>query len=138
MGKPEIAVAPNSQDAAALRGSLKEWLAATNARDIDKQMSFYNQSVNAFYLSRNTSREAVRAEKDRAFKQANSIDIRAAEPQIRVSPDGNTATMRFRKSYEIEGGGQDRRGAVVQELRWKRVGDQWRIVSERDLKVLQK
>jgi ketosteroid isomerase-like protein len=136
-GPPEVEIAPRNEDAAALRGALNEWVAATNARDINKQMSFYNPTVNAFYRSRNASREAVRAEKARVFERANSIDIRAADPNIRVSPDGNTATMRFRKSYAIEGGGQDRRGAVVQELRWKRVGGQWRIVSERDLKVLQ-
>ena len=99
-------------------------------------MSFYNPTVNAFYLSRNASREAVRAEKARVFSRASTIDIRAAEPQIRVSPDGSTATMRFRKSYQITGGGEDRRGAVVQELLWKRVGNQWKIVSERDVKVL--
>lgn len=138
IAKPEVAVAPNNEDWAALRGALNEWVAATNARDINKQMSFYNPTVNAFYLSRNTSREEVRAEKARVFQNARSIDIRAAEPQIRVSPDGTSATMRFRKSYAIEGGGQDRRGAVVQELRWKRVGNQWRIVSERDLKVLER
>jgi ketosteroid isomerase-like protein len=136
MGKPEIAVAPTGDDAAALRGALNEWVAATNRRDIDRQMSFYNPTVNAFYLSRNASREAVRAEKARVFSRASTIDIRAAEPQIRVSPDGSTATMRFRKSYQIAGGGEDRRGAVVQELQWKRVGNQWKIVSERDVKVL--
>ena len=136
LGKPEIAVAPSNDDASALRGALNEWVAATNRRDIDKQMSFYNPTVNAFYLSRNASREAVRAEKNRVFSRASSIDIRAANPQIKVSPDGNTATMRFRKSYAIEGGGEDRRGAVLQELQWKRVNGRWKIVSERDVKVL--
>ncbi|HEY0544630.1 MAG TPA: nuclear transport factor 2 family protein [Pyrinomonadaceae bacterium] len=136
LGKPEIAVAPGNDDAAALRVALNEWIAATNRRDIDKQMSFYNPTVNAFYLARNASREAVRAEKSRVFARASSIDIRAADPQIKVSPDGNTATMRFRKSYAIEGGGEDKRGAVLQELQWKRVNGHWKIVSERDVKVL--
>lgn len=136
LGKPEIAVAPSDDDASALRGALNEWVAATNRRDIDRQMSFYNPTVNAFYLSRNASREAVRAEKNRVFARANTIDIRAADPQIKVSPDGNTATMRFRKSYAIAGGGEDRRGAVLQELQWKRVGGHWKIISERDVKVL--
>ncbi|MBC7910194.1 MAG: nuclear transport factor 2 family protein [Pyrinomonadaceae bacterium] len=134
----EVIQAADGQDATALRGALSEWVAATNARDIDKQMGFYNTKVDAFYLSRNASREDVRAEKARVFARARVIDVRAAEPQIRVSPDGNAATMRFRKKYAIEGSGQDRRGEVVQELRWKRVGGQWRIVSERDVKVIGK
>jgi hypothetical protein len=45
-------------------------------------------------------------------------------------------TMRFRKKYAIQGGGEDRRVEVVQELRWRRTGDRWKIVSERDLGVI--
>jgi ketosteroid isomerase-like protein len=121
---------------ATLHGALDEWIAATNARDIKRQMDFYNQTVKAFYLTRNVPREAVRAEKSRVFGRANVIDIRASAPGIRLSPDGRTATMRFRKKYAIEGGGEDRRGEVVQELHWRRTGDGWKIVSERDLRVI--
>ncbi|MCA1591638.1 MAG: hypothetical protein LC754_03110 [Acidobacteria bacterium] len=121
---------------AVLRGALDEWVAATNARNIQKQMSFYNPTVNAFYLTRNASREDVRAEKSRVFGSASVIDVRAGTPDIKLSPDGRTATMRFRKKYAIEGGTQDRRGEVLQELRWQRTGKGWKIVSERDLRVL--
>ena len=44
--------------------------------------------------------------------------------------------MRFRKKYNIEGGGHERRGEVLQELRWRRTKDGWKIVSERDLRVI--
>ena len=126
----------NHDVSATLHGALDEWIAATNARDIQRQMDFYNPTVNAFYLTRNVPREAVRAEKSRVFGRANLIDIRAAAPGIRLSRDGRTATMRFRKKYAIEGGGEDRRGEVVQELRWRRTDDGWKIVSERDLRVI--
>lgn len=119
-----------------LRGAFDEWIAATNARDIQRQMAFYNQTVNAFYLTRNVPREAVRAEKSRVFSHAGSIDIRAAAPEIQVSSDGRTATMRFHKKYAIQGGGEDRRGEVLQELRWVRTDEGWKIVSERDLRVI--
>lgn len=119
-----------------LRGALDEWIAATNARDIQRQMNFYNQKVNAFYRTRNVPRDAVRAEKSRVFGRANVIDIQAGAPGIRLSPDGRTATMKFRKKYAIEGGGEDRHGEVVQELRWRRTDDGWKIVSERDLRVI--
>ena len=126
-----------SSDAhATLNGALEEWIAATNARDIQRQMDFYNPTVNAFYRTRNVPREAVRAEKSRVFGRAGLIDIKAAAPGIRLSRDGRTATMRFRKKYAIEGGGEDRRGEVVQELRWRRTNDGWKIVSERDLQVI--
>jgi ketosteroid isomerase-like protein len=119
-----------------LRGALNDWVAATNARDLDRQMSFYNPVVEAFYRQRNASREDVRADKARVFARASSIDIRADEPEIRLSPDGRTAIMRFHKRYAIAGGGEDRRGEVLQELRWQRTSGEWRITSERDLRVV--
>jgi ketosteroid isomerase-like protein len=121
---------------ASLRGALNDWVAATNARDIDRQMIFYNPVVEAFYRSRNASSADVRRDKARVFERASSIDIRAGAPDIRLSPDGRTAIMRFHKRYEIVGGGVDRRGEVVQELRWQRIKGEWRIISERDLRVV--
>jgi hypothetical protein len=99
-------------------------------------MSFYNRVVGSFYRLRNASLADVRADKERVFERASSIDIRAGAPDIRLSADGRTAIMRFRKQYAIAGGGEDRRGEVVQELRWQRADGQWRIVSERDLRVV--
>ena len=121
---------------ASLQSALEEWIAATNARDIKRQMDFYNPTVKAFYLTRNVSRDAVRAEKARVFGQAELINVRAGTPEITFSPDGQTAIMRFRKRYAIEGRGQERRGEVIQELRWRRTDQGWRIISERDLKVI--
>jgi hypothetical protein len=120
-----------------LHGALDEWIAATNARDIQRQMGFYHPTVNAFYLKRDVPLEAIRAEKSRVFGRADVVDIHAAAPGIRLSRDGRTATMRFRKKYAIEGGGEDRRGEVLQELRWRRTAGGWKIVSERDLRVIQ-
>lgn len=121
---------------AALRASLGEWIAATNARDLSRQMSFYDSKLESFYLARGARASAVRAEKERVFGRAGRIAVEADAPDIRLGPDGRTATMRFRKRYRITGGGEDRRGEVVQELRWRKTEKGWRIVSERDLRVL--
>jgi ketosteroid isomerase-like protein len=126
----------SDDEARDLRASLDEWITATNARDIERQMKFYEPTVAAYYLTRNVSRQAVRAEKESVFARASAVDVRADEPQISVTPDGRAATMRFRKQYAIEGGGQDRRGAVIQELRWRRTPQGWRITSERDLRIV--
>ena len=120
-----------------LRAALGEWVAATNARDVGRQMNFYAPTVDAFYLSRNASRDAVRAEKSRVFAAARGVNVQAAAPDIRLSRDGRTAVMRFRKRYQITGGAGERSGEVLQELRWRRTPRGWKIVSERDLRVLQ-
>jgi hypothetical protein len=139
-----VLTAPNSISTAGsgnaaaseLRRSLDEWIDATNRRDIRRQMSFYLPRLQAFYLTRNTPISAVRAEKDRAFSTARSIDIRAAEPEIIFQDGGHTAVMRFRKQYRIEDRQRTRSGEVVQELRWQRTDAGWRILSERDVRVI--
>jgi len=133
---PEAAPAGSDSTADGLRKALNQWIAATNERDINKQMSFYVPRLKAYYLTRNTARAIVRAEKARVFASAALIDIRAEEPEIIFQDGGSIAIMRYRKNYRIENGRQSRRGAVVQELRWQRVGGEWRIFSERDIRVL--
>ena len=119
-----------------LRQAFDSWLEATNQQDIDRQMDFYNSTVNRYYRTRGASTEAVRAEKSRVFGRANTVSVEAGEPSVTLSRDGNQATILFRKRYNIEGEGVERRGEVVQELRWQRVNGQWRIVGERDVKVV--
>jgi hypothetical protein len=137
-GRPATAAAPRAgrRMASDLRRSLDEWIDATNRRDIRQQMSFYAPQLKAFYLTRNTPRSAVRAEKNRAFSTARSIDIRAAEPEIVFQDGGRTAVMRFHKQYRIVDRTRTRAGEVVQELRWQRTPTGWLIFSERDVRVI--
>lgn len=134
---PEVAPAATDSFAAqVLRSALNDWIAATNSRDIDKQMSFYLPRLQAYYLTRATSRAFVREEKVRVFKTATLIDISAEDPEIIFQDGGRTAIMRYRKKYRVDNGLRSRRGEVIQELRWQRAGQEWRIFSERDIKVL--
>ncbi|MDT5294140.1 MAG: hypothetical protein QOJ76_1020 [Acidobacteriota bacterium] len=119
-----------------LRAALSRWVEATNEKDIRRQMDFYVPTLLAYYLTRNTPRDAVRAEKARVFAGATVIDISAEEPEIIFLPGGRAAVMRFRKRYRIEGGRESRRGEVIQELRWRKTDGLWKIYSERDIRVL--
>jgi len=119
-----------------LKRALEDWISATNRRDINSQMAFYMPQMKAFYLTRNTTRDAVRSEKHRAFSTARSIDISAEEPEIVLQDNGRTAVMRFRKSYRIVDRARTRSGVVIQELRWQRTPNGWRIFSERDVRVI--
>jgi ketosteroid isomerase-like protein len=123
-------------EADALRDALGEWIAATNDRDIEKQMSFYAPRLSAYYLARDAARDAVRAEKTRVFSGVRSVSIRAEEPEIIFQDGGRTAVMRFRKRYRINEGARNRAGEVVQELRWRRTNAGWKITSERDIRVI--
>ena len=122
---PEASTAAERADAESLRGALEEWVAATNARDIARQMSFYAPTVRAFYLTRDVPARDVRREKARVFARAEVIDVRAEEPEIIFRDSGSVAIMRFRKRYRIEGGPASRRGEVLLELRWRRTPGGW-------------
>ncbi|HEY0077845.1 MAG TPA: nuclear transport factor 2 family protein [Pyrinomonadaceae bacterium] len=133
---PTPSARAESTEAEALRDALREWVEATNARDIERQISFYMPQLKAFYLARNTPRSFVRVEKARVFARADLIDIRAEEPEIIFQDAGRTAIMRFRKQYRVDEGSRSRRGEVVQELRWQKTGAGWKIFSERDVRVI--
>ena len=125
-----------SSDAAVVSKALESWIAATNGRDLRKHLSFYMPRLKAFYLARNVPREAVRSERARAFERADLIEVHAVAPETILVEDGRVAIMRFRKKYLTKRGAQSHRGEVIQELRWQRTDQGWKIFSERDIKVL--
>lgn len=118
-----------------LKTALGDWISATNNRDINKQMAFYAPTLIAFYQRRNVTQAAVRAEKSRLSSRSTTIDVRASEPEIQLGADGQTATMRFHKSWNFSGD-RPESGEVIQELRWRKTTSGWKIVSERDVEVI--
>jgi hypothetical protein len=136
--KKDASPAPEA-DKKALQTALAGWLAATNSRDLKRQLSYYAPRLEVFYLSRNVARDAVLGEKRDTVGSADRVSITAGAPDIEFGRDGLTAVMTFRKKYVIESGGKRRSGEVVQELRWSRPKvdkQEWRITGERDLRVV--
>lgn len=123
-------------DFAELRAAFDEWIAATNARDIEKLMGFYDSEIDTFYLTHAASRESVRAEKIRLFSRSDVLNVRADAPEITLSGDRSTAAMRFRKQYLMKRNGREREGEVLQQLRWRRTAEGWKITGERDAQVI--
>ncbi len=120
----------------ALRNALDGWIKANNARDVDKEMAFYASKLYFYYRSRNVSREFVMKDKSRMFERADLIDVRAAAPEITLDKDGQTAVMRFRKQYVVKIKESERYGDILQELRWQRTDDGWKIIGERQVEEL--
>lgn len=125
-----------SDEANILRRMLDQWIDATNALDIEKQMTFYVPQVKAYYLARNVSHAFIRTEKTRIFANARAVDIRTEAPEIVFLDAGRTAVMRFHKRYSLSTVARTRSGEVVQELRWNRTPTGWKIFSERDIRVI--
>jgi YD repeat-containing protein len=133
--------ADNSSDArraqgalAALRGALNEWVAATNARDLERMMKFYNPEVDVYYRARNVSQDFVRADRTRLFQRADAVEVSIGAPEITISSDDRTATLKFRKGYVMKVQGRERRGDVIQQMQWRLTDEGWKIVGERDIR----
>ena len=135
----EQRVPPTAAEARArreIRGAVMAWIDAQRRRDLDAQMRFYPQRVSVFYRARDVDRRAVRAEKARVLGDASNVELSVGEPIIAVDVTEGRATTRFRKRYAIQGPHVQRHGEVVQELRWLKLSDGWKIVAERDAEVL--
>jgi hypothetical protein len=132
---PKVEVPAEATEQEALRDAFGQWLAATKRRDIAGQMKFYPNVVPVYYARRNVPRETVRSEKTRTLGKARAVDIQAGPPVITLDRDGRSAAMRFTKKFAITGPTATRRGRVLQELRWSKIGGDWKIVGERDAKV---
>lgn len=131
------ASSPSAQgDFVALRAALGEWVAATNARDLERLMKFYGLEVDAYYRARNVSQDFVRADRVRLFQRAEAIEVNVGAPEITMSADNRVATMKFRKGYMMKTQGRERRGDVIQQLQWQRTDEGWKIIGERDIRVL--
>lgn len=116
-----------------LRSSLNEWIAATNARDVNRQMNFYAPVLEKYYLRPKASASFVRADKTNLFSHTNSVNVNVSEPSIAFSKDNRTATMRYTKNWNFTGARADS-GQAVEELRWTKTNNGWKIISERDLR----
>jgi serine/threonine protein kinase len=124
------------RDAQAELQSLRDlWVKATVERDLNRMISFYPPVVETFYLRRNVPRSAVRNEKQRMIEQATDIDLQTSQPETKLSADGQLAIMTFRKSWNFRGQ-QNSSGEVIQELRWAKTAEGWKIISERDISVI--
>jgi len=137
-GEPPQEGARASSDDAVLTTALGDWVAATNSKDIEKQMSFYAPKLDTFYRRRNVSSSTVRNEKASLFARAREVNISTSAPEIRYSQNALRASMRFRKVYLIDGGREARRGEVIQELVWRKTKNGWKVVGERDVKVIRR
>ena len=112
---------------------LDSWKSASEAFNLDAHMSHYAPTVD-YYNRKGASAAVVRADKQRAYTTFDSIQLTLSN--ITVTPDasGETATAIFDKEWNF-GGARTSSGKVQQQIKLKKIGGQWLITGERDLKI---
>ncbi len=112
---------------------IADWRSETEAKDIDSYMSRYADTV-AYYTNLSASRGQVRRDKQRAFDVYDSVQMEISDINTTIDPDRQTAATTFDKEWEFEGETKSR-GKVRSELKLKKIGGEWKITGERDLRV---
>lgn len=110
------------------------WRALTESRDIDDYMKYYADTVD-YYNRRGVSAATVRADKQRAFRDFDSIGMDISNLTVTPDASGERATAVFDKEWVFDGDQKSSSGKVKSELQMRKINGEWLITSERDLKV---
>jgi hypothetical protein len=112
---------------------IERWRSDTENLNLNSYMENYARTVD-YYNRRGASRTDVRNDKARAFDIYDSIRMNLDDIRITVDQAGNVATAEFDKEWDFQGA-RNSSGRVRSQLRFRRDGERWLIVGERDLKV---
>ena len=112
------------------------WKSAAEAHNLESYMSNYADTVDYYNKSR-ISRATVRADKQRAFSTYDSLQITLSNMSVTPDASGEGATAIFDKEWVFEGAKYSA-GKVQTQLQLKKVGGQWLISGEKDLKLYYK
>ncbi len=136
---PTAQVSPTPVDAEAVReqvtAALNGWTSASRARDLDKHMSFYADTLDTYYKASNVSSSRVRSDRSRAYTLYTTLDIELSDIKITPDPAGQRATATFDKTWTFEGDTKYSSGSVHQKVWLTKINGRWRITGEQDLKV---
>lgn len=113
---------------------ISSWKSLAEARNLDGYMAKYGLKID-YYTKRGASREYVKKDKQKAFSAYTSINTKLSNISITPASDGKKATAVFDKEWDFSGPGKNSTGKVQTQLKFEKIGDDWLIVSERDLKV---
>lgn len=107
---------------ASILGTVEEWRAAWEKGDVDLYMEFYTEKAKQ---GARTNSKSIRKHKERLWAKAAPSQVLFAD--IRVKPEGKTATVDMIQEYADAAGGGDR---GIKTLHLERVDDMWFIIKE--------
>ena len=115
--------------------ALDAWADSTRERDLDAHSRAYADTLELFYKKTNVPASQVLAERERAFKRYDSMDVRITNVEIKPDASGRRAAATFDKSWDFRADDKTSNGHVRQQLTFVKQGDRWLITAERDLQV---
>jgi ketosteroid isomerase-like protein len=113
---------------------IDDWKDSSENLDLAGHLSQYADTVD-YYRAGRVGLAKVRADKERAFEQYDSINFNLSNMKVTPNETGDKATVVFDKEWKFEGGEKYSSGKVQQQLTLDKINGRWKITGERDLKV---
>lgn len=135
--KPVISAAEKEKIKASVSDRIDTWKSDGESLDLENYMQNYAPTVD-YYNKKGITRAQVQTDKAKAFNLYDSINVKITNLSVKPDDSGETATAVFDKEWEFDSEDKYSAGKVQQELKLKKVNNQWLITSERDLKLYYK
>ncbi len=97
-------------------------------------MSFYADRLD-YYNKKGASIDFVRKDKIRALSPYDDVKLNVSNLSVTPDSTGEIATAVFDKQWFFEGEEKYSEGKVQSQVKFKKFGGKWKIISEKDLKV---
>lgn len=117
-----------------VKDTVNAWISSSESGDLDGNLDYYADSVD-YYIAGRVNRSRVRADKQKAFDQYDSINFNISNMKITPDASGEKAIAVFDKEWKFEGVENYSTGKVQQQLTLSKIGGQWLITGEKDLKT---
>lgn len=114
---------------------LDSWAGAARAHNLDLQMTYYTDVVSPYFGRRRASRAEVRADRAVAYRRYSRLDIQLSDIKVLIDSTGTQAAATFDKSYRFSSEDRSFSGMVNAQVWLTKIGAQWLITGEKDLKV---
>lgn len=112
---------------------IRAWVNSGASRDINSTMAYYADTVD-YYRKPGSSKSLVRNDKQNYYNKFQTASVSTSNLVVMPSFDGNSAEALFDKNWTYDGN-SNFSGKVRQQLLFRRIGNMWLIVGERDIKV---
>lgn len=130
VGQPREADTVKSQ----IRNLVEQWKDLTEGHNAERLSRMYGEKVD-YYGKPGTRTEEVRAELEKTFDAYSEIDVEISNLSIAVDSESTAATALFDNEWIYAASPKLSSGKAHTKLHFQRVGTDWKIVSEKQLKV---
>lgn len=113
---------------------INAWKASSEAHDLDVHMQHYAEKVN-YYNKNNVSRSIVKNDRSKAYEKYPVIKIFLSNMSFKLGAADESIIAEFDKEWLFQNDQKKSTGKVKSQLKLSKINGQWKITSEKDLKV---